>query len=70
MPIPNRLSSSRPVLTKNVSYKTQYTVLKTDQRVEAPPNLSLQPEGQVYWYHDTYVNPAALITDIPCDSLK
>lgn len=58
-------------LTAHDSYKTQYTILKTeDQRVEASPNLSLTPQGQVYWYHDTYVNPAALISDIPCDSLQ
>ncbi|GIZ36599.1 hypothetical protein CKM354_000006900 [Cercospora kikuchii] len=53
-------------------YKTQYTILKkeTEQTVEALPNLSLKPEAQVYWYHDVYVNPATLVTDIPCDSRK
>ncbi|KAK4621533.1 hypothetical protein CLAFUW4_06963 [Fulvia fulva] len=51
-------------------YKTQYTVLKTDQTVEALPNLSLKPEGQVYWYHDYYVDPPTQSTDIACDSKK
>ncbi|CZT45835.1 uncharacterized protein RSE6_06190 [Rhynchosporium secalis] len=53
-----------------IYYKTQYTVLKTDKRVEALPNLSLKPERQVYWYHDYYVNPTNVPSDIPCDSLK
>ncbi|KAJ5032810.1 uncharacterized protein L3040_009402 [Drepanopeziza brunnea f. sp. 'multigermtubi'] len=53
-----------------IYYKTQYTVLKTDQRVDAPPNLSLKPEGQVYWYHDYYMSPTTVPSDIPCDSLK
>lgn len=53
------------------SYKTQYTVFKPadNQTVQAAPILSLEPQAQVYWYHDIYVNPAALISDIPCDSL-
>ncbi|KAK2625048.1 hypothetical protein QTJ16_005417 [Diplocarpon rosae] len=51
-----------------IYYKTQYTVLKTDERVEAAPNLSLEPEGQVYWYHDYYVDPIKVPSDIPCDS--
>ncbi|KAF7195092.1 hypothetical protein HII31_03560 [Pseudocercospora fuligena] len=51
-------------------YKTQYTILKTEKTEEALPNLSLKPEGQVYWYHDVYVEPAALVTSIPCSSLK
>ncbi|CZT16157.1 uncharacterized protein RCC_01998 [Ramularia collo-cygni] len=68
-----RIEQTYPAPISNCSqlyYKTQYTVFKTDQRIEAPPNLSLKPEAQVYWYHDVYVNPAALISDIPCDSLK
>lgn len=51
------------------SYRTEYTILKTNQSVDALPNLTPEPQQQVYWYHDIYVNPAALISDIPCDSL-
>ncbi|TDZ25614.1 hypothetical protein Cob_v001287 [Colletotrichum orbiculare MAFF 240422] len=31
-----------------IYYKTQYTVLKTVQSIDAPPNLSTKPEQQVY----------------------
>ncbi|TDZ29778.1 hypothetical protein C8035_v004212 [Colletotrichum spinosum] len=53
-----------------IYYKTQYTVLKTVQSIDAPPNLSTKPEQQVYWYHDYFVNPTGVPSDIPCDSLK
>ncbi|KAH6721926.1 hypothetical protein DL95DRAFT_382665 [Leptodontidium sp. 2 PMI_412] len=53
-----------------IYYKTQYTILKTNQTEEAAPNLSLIPEAQVYWYHDYFVNPTTVPSDIPCDSLK
>ncbi|KAJ4394038.1 hypothetical protein N0V93_003255 [Gnomoniopsis smithogilvyi] len=68
-----RMEQTYPAPISNCSqlyYKTQYTVLKTNQSVEALPNLATEPQAQVYWYHDVYVNPAALISDIPCDSLK
>ena len=52
------------------SYKTQYNILKTDQREEAVPNLSLEPQQQVYWYHDYFVNPTTVPSDIPCDSQR
>ncbi|KAF2763784.1 hypothetical protein EJ03DRAFT_332444 [Teratosphaeria nubilosa] len=51
-------------------YITRYTILKVDQSVEALPNLSTSPQGQVYWYHDIYVEPAALYTRIPCKSRR
>ncbi|CAL3967421.1 unnamed protein product [Diplocarpon coronariae] len=51
-----------------IYYKTQYTVLKTDKRIEAAPNLTPKPQGQVYWYHDYYVNPTTVPSDIPCES--
>lgn len=53
-----------------ISYTTRYTVLKTDKTTDAAPNLSTTPQAQVYWYHDVVVSPAALISDIPCDSEK
>ncbi|CCF41324.1 hypothetical protein CH063_11640 [Colletotrichum higginsianum] len=53
-----------------IYYKTQYTVLKTVKSVDAAPNLSTTPEKQVYWYHDYFVNPTGVPSDIPCDSLK
>ncbi|KAL2071332.1 hypothetical protein VTL71DRAFT_12567 [Oculimacula yallundae] len=53
-----------------IYYKTRYTILKTDKRVEAAPNLSLKPEAQVYSYHDYFVNPTIVPSNIPCDSLK
>jgi hypothetical protein len=52
------------------SYQTQYTVLKTNQSVDALPNLTPEPQQQVYWYHDLVVSPFAVISDIPCDSHK
>lgn len=52
------------------SYQTQYTVLKTNQSVDALPNLTPEPQQQVYWYHDLVVSPFAVISDIPCDSKK
>lgn len=52
------------------SYQTQYTVLKTNQSVDALPNLTPEPQQQVYWYHDLVVSPFAVISDIPCDSQK
>ncbi|GKT89297.1 hypothetical protein Ct61P_07147 [Colletotrichum tofieldiae] len=53
-----------------IYYKTQYTVLKTNQSIDAAPNLSTTPEQQVYWYHDYFVNPTGVPSNIPCDSLK
>ncbi|KAF9873879.1 hypothetical protein CkaCkLH20_08613 [Colletotrichum karsti] len=53
-----------------IYYKTQYTVLKTNQSVDAAPNLSTKAEQQVYWYHDYFVNPTGVPSDIPCDSQK
>ncbi|TKW48925.1 hypothetical protein CTA1_7185 [Colletotrichum tanaceti] len=53
-----------------IYYKTQYTVLKTVESVEAPPNLSTDAEQQVYWYHDYFVNPTNVPSNIPCDSLS
>lgn len=52
------------------SYRTQYTVLKREggQTIEALPNLTPEPQGQVTWYHDIEIFPAALSTGIPCDS--
>lgn len=52
------------------SYQTQYTVLKTNTSVDALPNLTPEPQQQVYWYHDLVVSPFAVISDIPCDSKK
>lgn len=52
------------------SYQTQYTVLKTNKSVDALPNLTPEPQQQVYWYHDLVVSPFAVISDIPCDSKK
>lgn len=52
------------------SYQTQYTVLKTNKSVDALPNLTPEPQQQVYWYHDLVVSPFALVSDIPCDSQK
>ncbi|KAH9825646.1 hypothetical protein Tdes44962_MAKER00576 [Teratosphaeria destructans] len=51
-------------------YVTRYTVLKEDKTVQALPNLSTSPQGQVYWYHDIYVQPAKLYTGIPCKSRR
>ncbi|EHA51740.1 hypothetical protein MCOR27_008110 [Pyricularia oryzae] len=51
-------------------YKTQYTVLKTDQRVEAMANLTPKPEHQVTWYHDYFIDPPFVPNSVPCDSLK
>lgn len=45
-------------------------MLKTEKTVDAAPNLATTPQQQLYWYHDVEVNPAALISDIPCDSQK
>ncbi|GKT40479.1 uncharacterized protein ColSpa_00660 [Colletotrichum spaethianum] len=53
-----------------IYYKTQYTILKTNQSVDAAPNLSTIPEQQVYWYHDYFVSPIGVPSDIPCDSLR
>ncbi|KAK1579620.1 uncharacterized protein LY79DRAFT_563808 [Colletotrichum navitas] len=53
-----------------IYYKTQYTVLKTNQSVDAAPNLSTKPEHQLYWYHDYFVNPTDVPSNIPCDSLR
>lgn len=65
------MQSQHYVTNFMISYKTQYTVLKAadSQTVDALPNLATEPQAQVYWYHDIYVNPSALVSDIPCDSL-
>ncbi|KAM0272165.1 hypothetical protein ACHAQH_008842 [Verticillium albo-atrum] len=52
-----------------IYYKTQYTVLKTRQSIDAPPNLSIIPQQQVYWYHDYFVNPTGVPSNIPCDKI-
>ncbi|CAE7028420.1 hypothetical protein P3342_006211 [Pyrenophora teres f. teres] len=53
-----------------IQYKTRYTVLKTTRGENEPPNLTPKPQGQVYWYHDYYVNPTNVPSNIPCDSEK
>ncbi|PSN61501.1 hypothetical protein BS50DRAFT_651725 [Corynespora cassiicola Philippines] len=53
-----------------INYKTRYTVLKTTQGVDQVPNLTPKPQGQVYWYHDYFVNPTNVPSNIPCDSEK
>lgn len=69
--ISTQAASTNPVsnyITR--SYQTQYTVLKTNKSVDALPNLTPEPQQQVYWYHDLVVSPFAVISDIPCDSKK
>ncbi|KAL8306495.1 hypothetical protein RB597_003001 [Gaeumannomyces tritici] len=51
-------------------YKTRYTILKTDQRVEAAPNLNPKPQHQVTSYHDYFIDPPVVPNGVPCDSLK
>ncbi|ORY61494.1 uncharacterized protein BCR38DRAFT_459361 [Pseudomassariella vexata] len=51
-----------------IYYKTQYTVLKTEKGVDAAPNLNTTAQQQVYWYHDYYINPTTVPSNIPCDS--
>jgi hypothetical protein len=51
-------------------YKTRYTVLKTTEGENEPPNLTPKPQGQVYWYHDYVVTPTNVPSSIPCDSEK
>ncbi|POS80976.1 hypothetical protein DHEL01_v200649 [Diaporthe helianthi] len=68
-----RMEQTYPAPISNCSqlyYQTQYTVLKKVKGVHALPNLLPLPQQQVYWYHDLLVRPFALISDIPCDSLK
>ncbi|KAK2609425.1 hypothetical protein N8I77_002922 [Diaporthe amygdali] len=68
-----RMEQTYPAPISNCSqlyYQTQYTVLKTNKTVDALPNLTPEPQQQVYCYHDLVVSPFALISDIPCDSQK
>ncbi|KAL8366800.1 hypothetical protein RB595_008749 [Gaeumannomyces hyphopodioides] len=51
-------------------YKTRYTILKTDQRVEAAPNLNPKPQHQVTSYHDYFIDPPFVPNGVPCESLK
>ncbi|KAL7780563.1 hypothetical protein CFE70_010587 [Pyrenophora teres f. teres 0-1] len=44
--------------------------LITTRGENEPPNLTPKPQGQVYWYHDYYVNPTNVPSNIPCDSEK
>ncbi|PVH98871.1 hypothetical protein DM02DRAFT_530266 [Periconia macrospinosa] len=53
-----------------IYYKTRYTVLKTTEGIDQAPNLTPKPQAQVYWYHDYYINPINVPSDIPCDSQK
>ncbi|KAI1670796.1 Hydroxymethylglutaryl-coenzyme A reductase [Pyrenophora tritici-repentis] len=53
-----------------IQYKTRYTVLKTTEGENEPPNLTPKPQGQVYWYHDYVVIPTNVPSSIPCDSEK
>ncbi|KAF2856202.1 hypothetical protein T440DRAFT_463539 [Plenodomus tracheiphilus IPT5] len=53
-----------------IYYQTRYTVLKTTQGINQPPNLTPKPQGQVYWYHDYVVNPTNVPSNIPCDSQR
>ena len=51
-------------------YKTRYTILKTDKRVEAAPNLTPKPMHQVTSYNDVFVDPPYVPNGVPCGGLK